>query len=572
MRRLCGKFVWGLVVVGLVVLTFEAQAGAQAYSSVHTFALVVGSNRPGENQEALRYAQKDAERMAGVLQEIGGYDPESIVLLRDPDDIELRETIQKMSGDIAEYRRRDEMVSFVFYYSGHARSHALTLGESELSLQEMRGMLEKLPATVKLVFLDACQTGAFSRVKGAKPAVDFSHNSVEMLHTAGMAVMASSTASELSQESDTLEGSFFTHHLVAGLRGAADEDRDGKVSLHEAYGYAYDQTLVATAGTAVGKQHITLETELSGTGEMVLTWPSEASSKLILPADLTADVLVYRVSDRTVQAEIYKAAGAEVALAFAPDEYQVLIREDKQILGCEVRLVEQQETRLDLKKCEEAVPDQVVAKQASPIKPKRDRFRWLPLLELTVGGLLTHEKDAYIERLDTFGYSDVSDGNAVELYYSALLGVHVNRFFSLGVSYSSLDHADSGDYRYSSEDVQYAEVADIGVGWRAHRFGLEVRGSYPVVRDRIIPFVQLGVGASVAKTTWNTARYDYTEYEEVHWGYSLSGGVGLIGMLHRSVGLIVQGDYIYAPAITNLYDENHNSGGFAFYGGVRVTL
>ena len=63
-------------------------------------------------------------------------------------------------------------------------------------------------------------------------------------------VLASSTASELSQESEALRASYFTHHLLSGLRGAADADRDGRVTLSEAYRYAYNRTLVATAATA----------------------------------------------------------------------------------------------------------------------------------------------------------------------------------------------------------------------------------------------------------------------------------------------------------------------------------
>jgi hypothetical protein len=43
---------------------------------------------------------------------------------------------------------------------------------------------------------------------------------------AGTAILSSSTADETSQESDRLRGSFFSHHLVNALRGAADRDGD----------------------------------------------------------------------------------------------------------------------------------------------------------------------------------------------------------------------------------------------------------------------------------------------------------------------------------------------------------
>ena len=96
--------------------------------------------------------------------------------------------------------------------------------------------------------------------------------------------MASSTAEELSQESDAFKGSYFTHHLVTALRGAGDTDGDGRVSLDEAYRYAYRRTLASTARTKVGEQHVTLETDLAGQGEIPVTFPAEASAKLDLPA------------------------------------------------------------------------------------------------------------------------------------------------------------------------------------------------------------------------------------------------------------------------------------------------
>ena len=63
-------------------------------------------------------------------------------------------------------------------------------------------------------------------------------------------MLASSSGSELSQESETLRSSYFTHHLLVGMRGAGDANRDGQVSIDEAYRYAYHQTLLATAETA----------------------------------------------------------------------------------------------------------------------------------------------------------------------------------------------------------------------------------------------------------------------------------------------------------------------------------
>ena len=45
---------------------------------------------------------------------------------------------------------------------------------------------------------------------------------------------------EAAQESDRICASYFTHYLVSGFRGAADLSGDGKVTLNEAYQFAFN--------------------------------------------------------------------------------------------------------------------------------------------------------------------------------------------------------------------------------------------------------------------------------------------------------------------------------------------
>jgi hypothetical protein len=558
-----------IVLLFLVFFVSSAHAKETALSQpVHTFGLLVGSNLPGKNQTPLRFAHQDADRVRQVLSEIGDFDEENTTVLTDPDAETLRQTLDRTAALIAHYHARNEQTRFLFYYSGHARAHALSLGADEVPLEEVRQVLESLPATIKIVILDACQTGAFSRIKGADPAADFSHNSVETLNTTGMAVLASSTASELSQESDLLEGSFFTHHLVVGLRGAADRDQNGQVTLHEAYQYAYNQTLVATAGTAVGEQHVTLETELKGKGEMVLTKPANATARLLFPAELNAELLVNRADDQTILAEAHKAAGLEMGLAFPPDDYEVLVKEKEAVRRCPVTLADNQIVTLNVRHCVVLEKTSVAVKHTEPrdgmSRTSKDKFKWRPILELMAGGLVAYEDDAFLNRLETLEYRHKKSGARIQLYYEALVGVHFNRYLSLGAFYSALDHASKDEYIDYSGDASY--------GWRAHRFGIKVRGQYPFLQDHLIPFVQFGVGPTVAQGTHTFYQITNNEEGETHWGYALSGGVGLIGMLYRSLGLLFQLEYIYAPTISNLYDEYHNSGGLALVGGARITL
>jgi hypothetical protein len=149
-------------------LVWGAAALAQAQGAAgEGFAAVVGSNVGATGQQALRYAEDDARRVSELLVELGHYRPQHIERLLRPSPSELTAAIGRVRARIAALAGRGEQSRFFFYYSGHARADALNLGGQELPLAQLREELAQLSATVSIVVLDACQSGAFSRVKGA---------------------------------------------------------------------------------------------------------------------------------------------------------------------------------------------------------------------------------------------------------------------------------------------------------------------------------------------------------------------------------------------------------------------
>ncbi|MEM9491445.1 MAG: hypothetical protein AAGC55_20030, partial [Myxococcota bacterium] len=86
----------------------------------------------------------------------------------------------------------------------------------------------------------------------------------------GMVIITSSAAGEDAQESERLQGGFFTHSFLAGLQGAADASGDRRVTLNEAYRYAYTETLRATS-RAPFLQHPTYSFQLRGRDDLFLT-------------------------------------------------------------------------------------------------------------------------------------------------------------------------------------------------------------------------------------------------------------------------------------------------------------
>ncbi len=547
-----------------------------------SYALVVGSHRPGPGQETLRYAGQDASRMAEVLSHVGGFEEGRVMRLEDPSLGELRGAIEGFGEVLAAHERENQPTSFLFYYSGHARAQGLDLGGENLELSQLRTDLEDLEARLTMVVLDACQSGAVSDIKGVEPAAHFSSASVAGLQSEGFVVIASSTGSELSQESQELGGSFFTHHLTAGLMGAADDDHDGLVTLSEAYEYTYAHTPESTAATAVGAQHATLETDLKGQGELVLTRPSEASARLVLPAELAGDLLITRRSSHSVVAEVHKAAGPTQELALVPGAYQIILREPDMRWRCAAVLAEGDALPLDRNECE-VIDDSAVAAKGSALKSGEDevaqelarlpepRRRKAPeetlFIELSIG-VLSPQHDGYITTLGRFGFDE-----GLVIFPGDLAGTlgaswSVHRNLAVIGTVGKLDDERRSRPVTSTTD---SPQLDHSFNWIASRAGGGVRGQLPLLNGLLVPYAQTSGGLG-----WSRTFYQDSEGEEVQAFFGpwlgVGGGLQIVPRFGdwRHVGIYLLEEWITAPIIDNLLGQRHDSGGPMFSVGLRV--
>ncbi len=260
---------------GLALLLLLWAATAMALPE-QTWVLAIGNNFGDPDEIGLRYAERDAREFADVLHQLGGVPAGRIRVLADGSAEAVVEALDEIERRLAETAGPSALVVF---YSGHADAHTLHLGGTRLAFADLRGRIEASRATLRLLIVDACGSGGVSRVKGVTRAPTFAVEVEDGGASEGMAVITSSTANESSQESDRLQASFFSHHLVNGLRGAADADEDGVVSLDEAYAYSYAETL-RSSGRTMTLQHPTYNVDLKGKGQVVLTRPARPGSRL----------------------------------------------------------------------------------------------------------------------------------------------------------------------------------------------------------------------------------------------------------------------------------------------------
>jgi hypothetical protein len=540
----------------LLVLCSPLWAGAGvARAEPRSYALVIGSNRGGEGQPSLRYASRDAQRFASLLVELGRTKRPDVEVLLDPTPERIAQALDALRARLNAHAQRGESAKLIFYYSGHARAHSLSLGERELSLDSLRRALLGLPSTLTIAILDACQSGAFSGVKGAVAAADFSSSSVYDLKNAGVAVMASSTAAELSQESPELEASYFTHHLITGLRGAADRDADGMISLDEAYGYAYQTTLSDTVKTRVGSQHATLETELRGHGSVPLTYTVDADAVLQLPAPLSGRVIVMQKRGGAVVAELTKAPGSALNLALPHGAYEVVVRDGDRAQLCDVQLSARASHLLDPRSCRALALSSLEAKLGA----QGPRFeRWF--LEAGVVLRLNYYDDDYTATLEKFGFDFGDD----DIFWPQLtIGVGVLRNLSLVGRGEVLEkHSYDRQQRSQSGEVDWHKFS-----WITGSATLGARARLPLLREYLVPFVEFDVGLAIARSRYLR---DGKDDKQSYFGPVLRASAGLTCHMFWLFGCFMELGYDYAPALKNDIGDRHDSGGVHVSTGLRL--
>ncbi len=518
-----------------------AIAGAAHAEPIAAHALVVGSNAGGPGQAELRYAEDDARRVGALLTELGGYTPASVDIVTHPTPASLRGSLERLSQRVAADVAAGKQTRVFFYYSGHARATAIDLGPEALPLAELRQKLFAANATLTVVVLDACQSGAFSRVKGAQPTADFSFNSRAQLDSKGVAVLASSTGSELSQESEQLKSSYFTHHLLVGMRGAGDANGDGQVTVDEAYRYAYHQTLLATSATAVGGQHVTLEVDLKGHGEVALSYPRAATAAIELPAALEGKALVINKRAKAVIAETQKSKGAPVRIAVAPGDYEVLVRQGERMLRCSI-----------------AAPGAVDVTRCSNeryVDSTRKGGTYVPSWRFAIGASVGYGSeglggDAFSDTLKNFGFNEDQSG-------AAAFGLQATRDLPwlpgtpVGLAIT---------HKQSPEWSRDTERSPLRFEWSTTMVGGVIRRDLHLTRRLLVgadAFAGLGIGRTRFIDQDDKVKTD-TFYGPA---FAISAGIGIDRFITDGLALWWTYQAGYAPVIENDIGETHDSGG-----------
>lgn len=155
---------------------------------------------------------------------------------------------------------------FIMYYSGHGVALAIDDVNTEffyvlhnvvqmtnlnfankeaISGTELRGLLKDIKATKQVVFVDACNSGAFTDLFAMKGAAE--ENALAKLSKAsGTVIFASTNADQFATEFHVLGHGIFTYTLLDGLLDDKVAKSNGQITVSSLNDFLYEQFPVFT--------------------------------------------------------------------------------------------------------------------------------------------------------------------------------------------------------------------------------------------------------------------------------------------------------------------------------------
>jgi uncharacterized protein YgiM (DUF1202 family)/Tol biopolymer transport system component len=221
------------------------------------WAVVIGISQY-KNIRSLRYADKDALAFFDYLVNSIGIPKEQITLLTNG-----QATLVNLKRSLGTElkRKAGQKDTVIIFYAGHGAPETDATSPDEdglekylvpydgdpndlyttgLPMREVETIFQRLAADRVIFITDSCYSGATAGrtfATAARRAVVSDAFLARLAKAKGRVVLTASKASEVSEEREALGHGVFTYYLLEGLRGKADLDADGVITVDEAYTY-----------------------------------------------------------------------------------------------------------------------------------------------------------------------------------------------------------------------------------------------------------------------------------------------------------------------------------------------
>ena len=214
-----------------------------AVSKPTMFVIAIGINEYKNNRYNLNYCVADMQGFSEKLSSVGNSLFKEVYVKKIQDNEATKENILKAFDEFSGKITPSDV--FTLFYAGHGIALDKFVNSSNISTDfyyvlngvtqmtdiekcsangisgtEMRGLLTKIKANKQLLFIDACNSGAFAEQFKSRGAAE--ENALAKLSRAtGSIVFASTTKEQNATEFDELKHGVFTYVLMDALNGEA---------------------------------------------------------------------------------------------------------------------------------------------------------------------------------------------------------------------------------------------------------------------------------------------------------------------------------------------------------------
>ncbi len=229
--------------------TTANQANTNDNGQTKIWAVVVGVSMYS-HMKPLKYSDNDAFRLMALMQSpAGGAIPDEQIRVLIDEDATKRNIISSMKELFGKAGPNDLVM---LYFSGHGLMGSFLPIDydgynNKLHHEDIQKIFEKSNAKYKLCIADACHSGSYSfNAKGDIEDIVSSYYEKLSQSSGGTALMLSSKPEETSLESLKVRQGVFSHYLLRGMKGEADHNGNGIVTLGELFGYIAEEVKLYT--------------------------------------------------------------------------------------------------------------------------------------------------------------------------------------------------------------------------------------------------------------------------------------------------------------------------------------
>lgn len=230
------------------------------------WAAVIGINNY-PNVHKLLYAVNDAKAFYDHLVHYSHIPAENVTLLLN-EEASLTRLRSILGTHLKSKAGKDDMV--IIYFAGHGATekdvmspdgdglekyllpydaNPKDLYASALPMREISHVFHRIRSERLIFLVDSCYSGASGgrTISLTEMRANISDAFLDRIASGkGRIILTASGANEVSVEDEKLQHGVFTYFLLEGLRGKADTDKDGVITVDEVYGYVSKHVPQAT--------------------------------------------------------------------------------------------------------------------------------------------------------------------------------------------------------------------------------------------------------------------------------------------------------------------------------------